>query len=125
MERKSEFEKDWYITWEAIKALGVTTYYFRKIIKKYKTSLQTKNKGRTVYYSRESLEFLKNVLEDEDENSIQRRIDTRYKYCKICGTELNKISSTANTVGYCSNCDKFFKKDRELVYMKDGTPVVI
>ncbi len=122
MERKTEFKKDWYITWEAGNALGLSAHLFRKAVKKYGDYLETKNKGRTTYYSKESLEFLSTVLKEPDKEIIKVKKTNRYKYCKICGAELNTI---AKTIGYCSNCDKFFKKDRELVYMKDGTPVVL
>lgn len=122
MERNTELNKDWYATWEAKNVLGLSTHFFRKAVKKYEDYIEIKYKCRAIYYSKESLEFLRTALEEEDEDIVKEKQDSRYKYCKICGTELNTI---AKTVGYCSNCDKFFKKDRELVYMKDGTPVVL
>ena len=107
----------WYRGTEVAEILGISHTTFKNYQLDYFKRIKgvKKENGLYLYNDNAIKEIKKEIGHKKIQKKTQNKIQTN---CIICKTKLNKLEKN---IGYCIQCDKYFKNFREVFFSEHGS----
>ena len=111
----------WYRGIEVAEILGISHTTFKNYQLDYFKRIKgvKKENGLYLYNDNAIKEIKKEIGHKKIQKKTQNKIQTN---CIFCKTKLNKLEKN---IGYCIQCDKYFKNFREVFFTRSGQMVYV